>query len=99
MASLQPVTEHHVELIINAINSKMGGNQLVCPLSGDNNWVVERYFGKIPAVESLSLPQEHEQVSRRFPFAVLTCLTCGFSFFVNVIRLGIADDLGIEVDE
>ena len=99
MASLQPVTGRHVELIINAISEKLGDKQLVCPLSGDDNWAVERYFGKIPAAESLEAPSSNERESRSFPFAVLTCQTCGFSFFVNVFRLGLAEALGIEAAE
>ena len=95
MVITREVEEPQVKIVVDAINAKMGGNRLVCPLSGHSDWIVERYFGKMIAVETLS-PQENEQYSRRFPFVVLTCRICGFSFFVNVIRLGIAKELGIE---
>lgn len=86
------------KLVIEALAEKLGENSLVCPLSHDSNWEVQGYFAALPAVESF--PQDLRGLpSQSYPLAVLLCKTCGFTFFVNLITLGIADQVGIEVSD
>lgn len=86
----------NAQLVIEALAKKLGDNSLICPLSHDNNWEVQGYFAAVPAVGSF--PRGLQEVpGQSYPLAVLVCETCGFTFFVNLITLGIADQLGIGV--
>ena len=90
MATTQQLNSAETALVIRAINEKLGENKLVCPLSHDSVWEVNSYYAAVPAVEiwQLSSP-DNINSSRTFPFAVLICQTCGYSFFVNLFKLGI----------
>ncbi len=79
--------KRQTEKVLDAIN-KRGWQDLVCPVSGDSDWGVESELVVMP---SLNVP------NGAITFAVLTCGECGYSALVNVARLGIADELGLEV--
>ena len=80
------------DLIISALTKKLGNERLICPLSQDSEWNVEpsfaTVFARTPEAPQLSSPDY-------FPFAVLSCKGCGYSFFVNLVHLGLAETLGI----
>jgi hypothetical protein len=83
-------------IILDAINKKLGSRTLVCPISGDHSsWEIGEYSTAVPAIET---PGENPvSSSRSYPLAVVICQECGYSFFVNLIILGVADDIGIPV--
>ena len=84
------------QIIIQAIQGKLGSRTLVCPISGeDATWDVLTYSTLLPAVDqpgasvSLGAPA--------FPLAVLMCKDCGYFMLINLIGLGVAEQLSISV--
>lgn len=90
--------EDHRRRIVEAIVAKLGPRKLVCPISGENStWEVHRYLSSHPALEH---PGVHPfQSGSSFPVAVLMCQDCGYSLFINLIQLGLAEELGIPVEQ
>lgn len=85
------------QIIIQAINAKLGPRKLVCPISGEGAaWEVLNYSTLLPAIETPpgTLPMN---VGPTLPLAVLMCKDCGYSMLINLIQLGIAKELGIPV--
>ena len=88
----------HRSRVIEAIVEKLGPRKLVCPISGENStWEVHRYLSSHPALEYPA--QNPQQAGTLFPIAVLMCQDCGYTIFVNLIQLGLADELGIPVKQ
>ena len=86
----------HRRRIYEAIVEKLGPRKLVCPISGeDSTWEINRYLSAHPALEHPT--QFQLQATASFPVAVLMCQDCGYSLFINLIQLGLADELGIPV--
>ena len=83
-------------LITNAIAQKLGARTLICPISGpDATWAIQRQSTTLPALD-----QPGDAPSMRgpaYPLAIVVCEDCGYSFLVNLIKLGLADELGIVV--
>lgn len=80
-------------LVVEAINEKLESRELRCPISGSINWEVSLSGTTLPAID-LSLIPEGDSNSV-FPMAVVTCKDCGYTFFVNLVALGLAEELGI----
>lgn len=87
-------TNENPDMVIKALTEKLGSAKLICPLSQDSNWEVQYSFAAVPAFNSYPPPPVPE---KSFPLAVLVCKTCGYTFFVNLITLGLADQLGLPV--
>ena len=83
-------------VILNAVNAKLRPRRLVCPISGDGNWQVERYYGLLYSSDGAGTSQSR---SHSFPLAVLTCQTCGYTSLVNLVKLGLASHFGILPNE
>ena len=87
-------TQH--QRIVAAINEKIGERKLVCPVSGHtNSWEVSISSGDLPAVESPGTSAVPGGPA--FPLAVVFCKECGYTFFMNLVTLGLAEELGIRV--
>ena len=84
------------QIIIQAINAKLGPRRLVCPISGEGAaWEVLNYGTLLPAIETPgTLPMN---AGPTFPLAVVMCMDCGYSMLINLIQLGIAKELDILV--
>ena len=82
------------DIILNAIESKLGDRALVCPISGDRvNWWVQEDIVVIPSAR----PSDPIVPSGgAYSMAVVVCSHCGYTFFVNLVVLGIAEQLGLE---
>ena len=89
--SLSP---EHQKLLVDAINERISPGSLTCPLSGDTKWVLQTETVLLPLSSS---PHDHPLSSKKaLPLAVLTCETCGYTAFVNLIKLGLGDALNIQ---
>lgn len=82
--------------IIEAINRKIGDRKMVCPISGHtDSWGVD--------VNGAALPVANEPgvfVSPGgtvFPVAVIVCEECGYTFLMNLLKLGLADEISVGV--
>lgn len=83
-------------IILDALRKKLGDKKLQCPISGgDVEWEVQRRVSSMPALDSPN--QSPLDATTGFPLAVLTCSDCGFTFFVNLVTLGVATDLNLPV--
>ena len=80
-------------LVLDAIESSLGGRRLTCPVSGDSEWKLEPSFGIVSAVPSVEL--RGVPGSGAFPFAIVMCNVCGYSMMFNVFGLGINEELEI----
>lgn len=85
------LTKKQQALIIEAVNKAVVGG-LVCPVSKDQVWAVEPAF---------IMPDAQDDPSQRrvggpsgYPFAVVTCETCGYTIFFNIMKLGVGEQLG-----
>ena len=81
--------------IIDAIKRKIGDRELVCPISGHTDaWGVDTSSAALPAVDrpGTFVPPGGPV----FPVAVIICEECGYTFLMNLVRLGVADESGIE---
>ena len=89
-----------VGLVVSALNEKLGPEGIKCPLCHENQWEVEDYFASVSAgLPPHFPPTPYQPRGRFFPFAVLSCMNCGYSFFVNLARLGLAEELGLGTAE
>ena len=89
--SLSP---EHQKLILDAINERMRPGGLTCPLSGDTKWELQ---AETVLLLLSSSPHDHPLSSKKaLPLAVLTCKTCGYTAFFNLIRLGLGEALNIQ---
>ena len=84
------------QIVIQAINAKLGTRKLVCPISGDAAvWEVLEYSTSVPAIDIPgTLPMN---LGPTLPLAVLMCKDCGYTMLINLIQLGIAKELDIPV--
>ena len=87
------------DLILDAIYRKLGGQELLCPVTGDSEWALESYMGALPSVDTFHVAPWSKSNPHVFPYAVLVCPTCGYSMFFNLISLGLAEHFGLVVDE
>lgn len=80
--------------VISAIQAKLDGRKLVCPVSQDSTWEVQEYWGILPAFNQPSdmLPAL-SSTRNSFPLAVLVCGTCGYSMMFNLLSLGLGEEL------
>ena len=78
--------------IIAALVEKMGdGGTFDCPITGPTTWTVGGYTTALPALEDpVQSPTQH---SPRIPLAVVMCDCCGYTFFVNLVLLGLMNGL------
>ncbi len=81
--------------IIEAINRKIGDRKMVCPVSGHtDSWGVD--------VNGAALPVANDPGAfvpsggTVFPVAVIVCEECGYTFLMNLLKLGLADEIGVE---
>ncbi len=84
------------EIILSALREKLGEGSLVCPISGpQTTWSVQRQTTVLPALDS---PLDSVFLNNAsFPFAVVTCDHCGYTFLVNLIKLGLAEQFQLPV--
>ena len=87
-----PITEAQQWAIVDALKSKMGERRTNCPISGDSNWQVQNKLANIPAADD---PNAIGLGDAAFPTAVLVCNTCGYTLFLNLYTLGIAEEFGL----
>ena len=81
--------------IIAALAEKMGDRRgLVCPISGPTTWTVGEYTTVLPAIKDSA--KSSIQHARKIPLAVVMCDHCGYTFFVNLMLLGLAREFGFE---
>lgn len=76
--------------IIDAIKRKIGDRELVCPVSGHTDaWGVDTSSAALPAVDKPGafVPPGGPV----FPVAVIICEECGYTFLMNLVRLGITE--------
>ena len=83
-------------VVVDAIQSKIGGRALTCPVSQDSRWEVQKYQGVLPATDQSDGVRPLTEMNRSFPLAVLVCETCGYSMMFNLFALGVGEDLGLE---
>ena len=84
------------KLVLDAINEKLGNRRLSCPISGElASWSIHANSTIVPALDTPTTPVSSS--SHSFPMAVVLCEHCGYTIFVNLIKLGIADQLGLEI--
>ena len=77
--------------------SKRVRDPLICPFSGDDNWLLESEFAILSAADNPSNHPAHAPYS--FPMVVMMCRTCGYSTFFNLIQLGLAEHFDLQVVE
>ena len=81
--------------IIEAISRKIGDRKLVCPISGHtDSWGVDVHSTALPVANDpgIFIPPGGPV----FPMAVIICEECGYTFLMNLVRLGLASELGVE---
>ena len=78
------------DTILRAINAKIS-RPLDCPLHGETTWSVQEQTTALPALDDPRAPVYFPTQS--FPVAVVICDTCGYTFLVNLIKLGLAEEL------
>lgn len=94
---LKKPTDFYTRVVVDAIQSKMGGNVLTCPVSGDAQWNLQEFQGALPATDQFHDVQALTEMSRSFPLAVLVCETCGYSMMFNLFALGVGEELGLHM--
>ena len=81
--------------IVEAINKKIGYRKLECPISGHTDaWAVNVSSASLPAVDvpgEVALPG-----GPAIPVAVVVCQGCGYTFFMSLVALGVAEEHGIK---
>ena len=88
-----PIPPEHQQLIIDAISERVGSRHLICPLCQNSQWLVQNRMVMLPLSDS---SQAHPSESTTaLPLAVVTCQSCGYTVFVNLIILGLGDALNI----
>ena len=86
---------HKADIILKAIESKLGDRTMTCPISGEEvTWWVQEDIVVIP---SARLSDSIVPSGGAYSMAVVVCSHCGYTFFVNLVVLGIAEQLGLEV--
>ena len=91
-------TKNIRDIIVDALNKKLGERQLACPVCGakdDNTWDVQAETTTLLAHEDPSEPTHTAKAA--YPMAVLICRGCGYTALMNLIVLGVAEQLGISV--
>ena len=99
MATITRTEIEAADLILDAIQQRLGGKKLLCPVTGDSEWALESYMGALPSVDTFHVAPWSGSNPRVFPYAVLVCPTCGYSMFFNLISLGLAEYFGLVADE
>ena len=85
------------EIITSALNEKLGERKLECPISGDKAiWEVHINTTVVPAMTDPSVAPR--VIDRSYPLAVVMCKHCGYTILINLIVLGLAEQLGIHVE-
>ena len=88
------LSKQQTDLILAAVNKAVVGG-LVCPVSKDQSWTVESAFIMPDAQDDPS--QMKVGGASGFPLAVVTCETCGYTIFFNLMKLGIGEQLGFSL--
>ena len=84
-------------LIIDAVKTKMGDRDIICPVSGSKKWKIQKYPGMVHAMEYDGKGLVETNFS--FPFAVLVCEECGYSLMFNLFHLGVAEEMKLPSPE
>ncbi len=80
------------------ILEKMGDRRLVCPISGpEAKWSIHPKTASVYAVGAPNELPVQSMPSQAYPLAVIICEDCGYTIFVNLIKLGLAAELDISV--
>ena len=90
-----PISQEQKDTLLSTINEKLRPRGLVCPISGDQSWGVEAHLALVPVTDRTDVIQLGGGPS--LPLAILTCRTCGYTIFINIIVLGLADLFGVNV--
>ena len=56
-----------------------------CPFHGPTTWAL----GDVMAAALAYVPVGGQSINKVYPLVVLTCNTCGYTVFVNAIRIGL----------
>ena len=67
-----------------------------CPLSGDSNWSI--FSGGLVFLRVVDNPATGDPADSVVPLALVTCNTCGYTWLVNVVQLGLRSELGLDQD-
>lgn len=86
-----PFTPEQSQKILEAIGEKLRPRTLLCPISGDSNWGVN---DRLTMAQLVDLPDKRLQ--QALPLAIMSCKTCGYTMFVNLLLLGLGDEFGIK---
>ena len=84
--------------IQDAISEKLGNRELICPISGDEAiWAIHVKTTTVPALtDPDDLRNPLEKADSGFPMALVVCVHCGYTMFINLLTLGVGKELGIE---
>ena len=93
---LKKATESYTRMVVDAIQDKIGGHVLRCPVCQDTDWSVQEYLGVLPATDRFDDVQPLNDMSISFPLALLVCETCGYSMMFNLFALGVGEGLGLQ---
>ena len=94
VGTVESDSDKNAEVVIRALTEKLGSKKLLCPLFHNSHWEVQHFFAAVPAFDLFPPPPVPD---KSFPLAVLVCNTCGFTFFVNLKTLGVAEEIGLPV--
>ena len=84
------LTEEQQLTILDAVRAKSDGRTLTCPVSGDNDWQIQNRLAYLLADANIV------GKSQLFPSVVMLCKSCGYTILLNVLVLGIADQLDLQ---
>lgn len=85
------------DMVIQAIESKVGDRQLKCPVCTQSEWAVQDHQGVLPAIDPFDYETYWERLVHAFPVAVVTCDACGYTMMFNLFMLGIAEPSGVPI--
>ena len=88
------LTPEQLEALTAALNREAHDRQIVCPVSGDTNWIV--FSGGLTFLEIVGDPKTGRRAEQVQPMAVVNCGTCGYTWLVNILLLGLKNELGID---
>jgi len=56
-----------------------------CPICRTNNWLLEKQYGSLPVFDR---QKPFYMAGPVYPLAVITCKTCGYTFYLNAMIAG-----------
>jgi predicted nucleic-acid-binding Zn-ribbon protein len=65
--------------------------QLVCPICGNKDWGVNDTIFELREFNGGDMVIGARQMQTVYPVITLSCTKCGYTHFINVIRLGLIE--------